>query len=125
MTFTPTDDSLTNSACITDCPDRWCCSDCNFCAPPLCRSEVQRIRDAGHRDFYMQAGDQFSLSTRENGYCIFFDDTRKICNIYDIRPFDCRIFPFDMLTPVRTRATGSSGIAPFHGNWTPVSSKRR
>jgi uncharacterized protein len=31
----------------------------------------------------------------EGGYgCIFFDRAKKICTIYDVRPSQCRTFPF-------------------------------
>ena len=31
----------------------------------------------------------------ENGYgCVFFDMEKKMCRIYDVRPSQCRTFPF-------------------------------
>ncbi len=31
----------------------------------------------------------------DNGYrCIFFDDSKRVCQIYQVRPKQCRTFPF-------------------------------
>lgn len=29
--------------------------------------------------------------------CVFFDEDKKRCTIYQDRPFDCRVYPFDIL----------------------------
>jgi Fe-S-cluster containining protein len=28
--------------------------------------------------------------------CIFWDETKKMCSVYENRPFDCRAYPFDI-----------------------------
>jgi Fe-S-cluster containining protein len=28
--------------------------------------------------------------------CVFWDENKKMCSIYENRPFDCRAYPFDM-----------------------------
>ena len=28
--------------------------------------------------------------------CVFWDETKKICSVYENRPFDCRAYPFDI-----------------------------
>ena len=28
--------------------------------------------------------------------CIFWDEDKKMCSIYENRPFDCRAYPFDI-----------------------------
>jgi Fe-S-cluster containining protein len=35
------------------------------------------------------------IRTRTDGSCVFLDDSFK-CSIYSHRPFECRIFPFDI-----------------------------
>jgi Fe-S-cluster containining protein len=40
---------------------------------------------------------KFSIKEKkvDDGYgCIFFDETNKNCSIYDVRPHQCRTFPF-------------------------------
>ncbi|MCK9596012.1 YkgJ family cysteine cluster protein [Candidatus Pacearchaeota archaeon] len=36
-----------------------------------------------------------ALTTKEGNSCIFLDSAGK-CTVYDDRPFECRIFPFDI-----------------------------
>ena len=38
----------------------------------------------------------YLLKRKKDGYCVFLDRKKKKCKIYDERPFDCRIFPFNL-----------------------------
>lgn len=29
--------------------------------------------------------------------CVFWDENKKICSVYENRPFDCRAYPFDIM----------------------------
>ena len=47
--------------------------------------------------FLIKVGYKFSLKERpyKNGFaCIFFDENKKRCSIYPVRPIQCRTFPF-------------------------------
>jgi Fe-S-cluster containining protein len=50
---------------------------------------IMHIRKAGHR---------YSLNEKilgENDHaCIFFDEIKQQCGIYEVRPIQCRTFPF-------------------------------
>ncbi len=94
---------IADNICLTHCPERWCCTIDKFCPPPLCKNEIRKIKTIGMDDFYQKSGELFTLKTKSNGYCIFFSNKHKKCKIYDIRPFDCRIFPFDFVTFTRER----------------------
>ena len=34
------------------------------------------------------------LKQTDKGKCIFYDELKNGCTIYDTRPFDCRMFPY-------------------------------
>ena len=47
--------------------------------------------------FLMKVGYKYSIIEKkfEDGFaCIFFDTKNKNCSIYDVRPTQCRTFPF-------------------------------
>lgn len=97
------DQSPTDNVCARECPDRWCeCVDRyvpgrSFAAPPLCPVEIDAIRRSGRTDFCEPNATGIHLKTRADGTCVFFDRERKYCDIYELRPFDCRMFPFDFV----------------------------
>lgn len=92
-----TDNSvILGGICQTHCPTRWCCSVKSFVPVPVYPEQIGIIsRMSGQTDFYDKTGDDCTLKIRDNQYCIFFDDEQKICKIYDVRPLDCLIYPFD------------------------------
>ncbi len=95
----PNNSVILSGICQTHCPTRWCCSVKSFVPVPVYPEQIQTIACiSGLTDFYDKTGDDYTLKTRENQYCIFFDDIRKICKIYDVRPLDCLIYPFDFYT---------------------------
>jgi uncharacterized protein len=48
--------------------------------------------------FIFKVGYKFSirekLISKDNYACVFFDLTKKQCSIYEVRPSQCRTFPF-------------------------------
>ncbi len=49
------------------------------------------------KDYMTKIGYKFSLTEKsyENGYaCVFFDEDKKQCSIYEVRPSQCKSFPF-------------------------------
>ncbi len=90
------DPPIEGVTCSGSCTFHWCCSTRCFSAPPICLHEIARIeRVVGCSDFCGKIGSQYALRVKENGYCIFFDEQKRTCKIYEVRPFDCQIFPFD------------------------------
>ena len=54
--------------------------------------EEEFCRKIKHNDKYIKVLKKKGNSTR----CIFLDDKTKQCSIYSHRPFDCKMFPFDV-----------------------------
>lgn len=50
------------------------------------------------QDYIFKVGYKYSirekLISKDNYACIFFDLSKKQCSIYDVRPTQCRTFPF-------------------------------
>ncbi len=50
------------------------------------------------KEYLIRAKNRYSLKefkVKELGYsCIFFDTDKRLCKIYDVRPKQCRTFPF-------------------------------
>jgi len=74
-----------------------CCSYFDEINPPsLNKEELDNIKDIiGNDDFYNILDENlFTLKTNGNN-CIFYNDNK--CGIYDNRPLDCRLYPFDIM----------------------------
>lgn len=83
-----------------------CCSkvsDVGQVAPPfLTDYEARRIKLAtglAVGEFAVLSNDTSKVESikAKNGKCYFYDSERGYCNVYQYRPFDCRIFPFDII----------------------------
>ena len=67
----------------------------------LSLNEIAKIEQAtGRSDFYAEKNSRYAdeVYYRLNsiaGYCCFYDQQKQICTIYDVRPLDCRLHPFD------------------------------
>lgn len=65
-------------------------------------AEYCRISEAGLiADYLYPFKDSYSIREDEKGRCLFFDNG---CTIYDVRPLQCRTFPFwfdNLRSPVR------------------------
>ncbi|MCP4106469.1 MAG: YkgJ family cysteine cluster protein [Desulfobacteraceae bacterium] len=86
--------------CQKECPSRWCCSIDNFAPPPVSREEKKKIEHlTGWSDFFDQTASHYVLKVKENGFCIFFDEQKKSCEVYKARPLDCQLFPIVCFAP--------------------------
>jgi len=47
-----------------------------------------------NRRYVRQVGIRKSLIERANGDCIFFDNQARSCRVYEVRPRQCRTWPF-------------------------------
>jgi len=63
--------------CI-DCKTKSCCLDIAF---PLFTTQEEREKN---------------MDINSKNPCAFFNDC-KLCEIYDLRPYDCRFFPFELM----------------------------
>lgn len=82
----------TNCASITSC----CACFDQINAPSLNKEELETIKNiVQNSDFYDAIdGNLFTLKTKDNK-CIFYVNDK--CLIYDNRPTDCKLYPFDIM----------------------------
>ena len=74
-----------------------CCSNFDkINAPVLNKEEVNNIKNSvENKDFFNTISNNlYSLKTKDNK-CIFYINDK--CTIYNNRPLDCRLFPFDII----------------------------
>lgn len=94
------------SQCHND-KKKCCCSSPDVDMPVILKNEAQRIQSSNPRIRKMKAFShsigntlvrQINEIKRPDGvhYCHFYDNDEGCCKIYDIRPTDCRLFPFDI-----------------------------
>lgn len=81
------------------CHTKTCCSD--HLPPFVSIDEFEKIKIATGRDDFVTYREinnaiKHIMKTKEKtNECVFFD-AEKGCTIYQNRPFDCKIFPFDI-----------------------------
>ena len=87
---------------------RFKCSQCGDCctgAPGYVwvnKQEIANIAaEIGEEDveeferlYVRKVGIRKSLKEFPNGDCVFFDNEKRCCNVYDARPRQCRTWPF-------------------------------
>jgi len=87
-----------NKLC-SSCHAKTCCSD--HLPPFVSNDEFKKIQEFTGSDDFVTLREinnelKYIMKTKRNSdECIFFD-SEKGCSIYQIRPFDCKIFPFDI-----------------------------
>jgi uncharacterized protein len=90
-------------------------SKCATCGGKCCRGEsgyiwvkdddiasISKFLGIGEEDFAIiyirKVGHRYSLNEKKLGdddyACIFFDEEKEQCGVYDVRPIQCRTFPF-------------------------------
>lgn len=90
-----------------------CCSSSDVDMPVLLNNEAQKIqslnpRKQRMRDFSRRIGNtpirQINVTTSHSSepHCHFYNCIENKCRIYDIRPVDCRLFPFDIKLDTNT-----------------------
>ena len=83
------------------CGKKNCCTD--FAEPMLFPSDLDRLTRAQKltadiiNEVVIEDTSIKTLKRKTNSNtCVFWDEDKKICSIYENRPFDCRMFPFDI-----------------------------
>lgn len=78
-----------------------CCT--NVADPLLFPTDLDHLRQINklNKDFVREVQlENKSIKTIRRTYnsdaCIFWDGEKKMCTIYEHRPFDCKMFPFDI-----------------------------
>ena len=95
--------STMSNAC-RDCLQKCCSFPARKASPEafLSLKDIGRIeRVTGRSDFYEEKDSSYAnrtyyrLKSTADGFCVFYDTEHGACTIYDVRPFDCRLFPLD------------------------------
>jgi uncharacterized protein len=86
---------------------RFQCSGCGDCCTgaPGCvwvnKAEIEAISallkisvEEFQKRYVRLIGNRKSLIEYTNGDCVFFDNDRRCCQIYEVRPRQCRTWPF-------------------------------
>ncbi len=68
---------------------------CKFTQMQLTNYDIRRIEQLGFkRDQFIRFDkDGFAKLKNKNGYCIFYDTSKKECKIYENRPIGCSLYP--------------------------------
>lgn len=74
-----------------------CCSTFDeINSPVLNKEELTKIRNTLlNDDFYIKLSDELYQLKTNNNQCIFYQNGK--CSIYDLRPTDCKLYPFDII----------------------------
>lgn len=84
------------------CSHKNCCTD--SAVPLVFSSDLQKIKEANPK--YLECISTIkvngilvkAIKKKENSkQCVFWDNNTKGCGIYESRPIDCRLYPFDIL----------------------------
>lgn len=93
-----------DGAACKECGGFCCCGESGYIF--LDSNEIAQISERlgfsveeFHDRFVYQVGERYSLiekpDEQSDGYaCVFFDEKRRCCGIYEVRPKQCREFPF-------------------------------
>lgn len=75
--------------------------------------------EAFEQQYVREIGARKSLIEYENGDCVFFDNKTRKCNVYELRPRQCRTWPFwdsNIATPEAWKETCQVCPGSGHGN---------
>ncbi len=61
----------------------------------LSKKDIKRLKDRGYEESKFVQYDRQGYATLKNrdGYCIFYDQKNRQCNVYMDRPSGCRVYP--------------------------------
>ncbi|MGI0027317.1 MAG: YkgJ family cysteine cluster protein [Nitrosopumilaceae archaeon] len=83
------------------CKHQGCCT--NSSTPLVFSNDFNALKSIGKSGTeYLQEvtikGKKVSALKKKNNsnICVFWDEDKKMCSVYEKRPFDCRAYPFDI-----------------------------
>ena len=84
-----------------NCKKQPCCT--NFGSAFVFLNDLKKLKRVGKaNENYLKAeiirGRLVTKLKKKNNsmHCVFWDDEKTCCSIYENRPFDCKLFPFDI-----------------------------
>lgn len=75
------------------------CSNCGVCCTEtemlLSIKDIKRLEDKGYRQNQFVRYDRLGYAELRNreGYCVFYDRSKRRCSVYADRPAGCRVYP--------------------------------
>jgi len=85
----------------SSCTHQACCTD--FAAPLVFTEDIKDLKDIGKdsdeylEEIIIQNKPVKRIKKKPNSNaCTFWDEEKRMCSIYNKRPFECRMFPFDI-----------------------------
>jgi len=80
------------------CDHKSCCND--YVTPFVTTAEYDQLSKLGHTDFadsvLINGINGYALKKKKNSEECIFWDKKSGCTVYEKRPFDCKVFPFDI-----------------------------
>ena len=102
------------------------CVNCNICcsspygSPFILEEEVKKIqeysKEKGLNDKLIPVDNHFEIEKKDNGDCGYLNE-QGLCDIYEVRPLDCRIFPLGF---TQTGGVGVCEICPEKENLSDI-----
>jgi uncharacterized protein len=75
------------------------CSNCGACCTEtemlLSQKDIKRLENRGFKKSFFAKVDREGYVQLRNrqGYCVFYDSKKRLCNVYAVRPAGCRVYP--------------------------------
>lgn len=94
--------ALSNMRICNECTTKSCCTD--FAEPLLFPSDLAKLDaiNKSHSDYVKEIvidNQHIKVIKKANNSksCIFLNSENNFCSIYENRPFDCKMYPFDII----------------------------
>jgi len=85
----------------TNCTHQACCT--KSASPLVFTDDLKKLRTTGKSEeqyiqYFEIKGKKFKALKKKgnSNICVFWDEEKEMCSIYDKRPFECRAFPFSL-----------------------------
>ena len=95
-------DRFSISHLCNNCKKLSCCTD--FFPPLLYPTDLISLKNAGKsesdfiKNIRINGTVVKTIKKKENSTaCMFWDEEERLCSVYNNRPFDCKMYPFDVI----------------------------
>ncbi|MGI0089652.1 MAG: YkgJ family cysteine cluster protein [Nitrosopumilaceae archaeon] len=94
-------DKFSITTLCSSCKKITCCT--NFFPPLAYPSDLDKLKHMGKsegdflKNVIIKGKTVKTIKKKDNSTtCMFWDEENRLCSIYENRPFDCKMFPFDV-----------------------------